>query len=296
MDQTAAWWRPTGPLARALMVLLAVQGIGQLVRVAEGTDRGLDDLARGIDAALDGREGDAERHFENFSSGSDASFLQLAGLVSVAVLVLFVIWQWRSTKNAAALGRTGARISPGWVIAGWLVPVANFFVPYVGLQDLWRNTDPQAEPGDGWRRLSGSPIVTSFWITYVVGLVTPVAVTAVVLATSVEARETDAFTRAGTFVYVVASVLGIFVVRQITARQEHQQETTPAAIRAVSSSARTDAGYATDARGWHPDPLGRFEYRYWDGNVWTDWVSRSGQMSIDPEPVPGYDSPAPDEA
>ncbi|MFW5933928.1 MAG: DUF2510 domain-containing protein, partial [Actinomycetota bacterium] len=24
---------------------------------------------------------------------------------------------------------------------------------------------------------------------------------------------------------------------------------------------------------WHPDPTGRHEYRYWDGQQWTDHVA-----------------------
>lgn len=34
--------------------------------------------------------------------------------------------------------------------------------------------------------------------------------------------------------------------------------------------------------GWHPDPRGRHEHRYWDGTTWTDHVADAGQMSIDP--------------
>jgi uncharacterized membrane protein YhaH (DUF805 family) len=33
--------------------------------------------------------------------------------------------------------------------------------------------------------------------------------------------------------------------------------------------------------GWHPDPTGRHEFRYWDANKWTDHVSDSGSQSID---------------
>ncbi len=29
---------------------------------------------------------------------------------------------------------------------------------------------------------------------------------------------------------------------------------------------------------WHPDPEGRFEYRWWDGQKWTDQVSHQGQV------------------
>ncbi len=33
---------------------------------------------------------------------------------------------------------------------------------------------------------------------------------------------------------------------------------------------------------WYPDPNGRAELRYWDGNAWTDHVSTGGQQSSDP--------------
>lgn len=32
---------------------------------------------------------------------------------------------------------------------------------------------------------------------------------------------------------------------------------------------------------WAPDPLGRFELRYWDGQRWTEHVSSSGQHQLD---------------
>lgn len=40
---------------------------------------------------------------------------------------------------------------------------------------------------------------------------------------------------------------------------------------------------------WAPDPLGRHEYRYWDGGQWTEHVADAGTVGIDP-PVAG---PAP---
>jgi len=33
---------------------------------------------------------------------------------------------------------------------------------------------------------------------------------------------------------------------------------------------------------WHPDPTGRHEYRYWDGQRWTEHVANAGQRAIDP--------------
>ena len=33
---------------------------------------------------------------------------------------------------------------------------------------------------------------------------------------------------------------------------------------------------------WYPDPTGRHQLRYWDGQVWTDHVSSHGRPSVDP--------------
>jgi hypothetical protein len=55
--------------------------------------------------------------------------------------------------------------------------------------------------------------------------------------------------------------------------------------------------------GWHPDPLGRFDHRYFDGRQWTDQVSTGGVVSTDPvtqspapDPAPDSDSPVGDGA
>jgi hypothetical protein len=39
--------------------------------------------------------------------------------------------------------------------------------------------------------------------------------------------------------------------------------------------------------GWHPDPAGRHEHRYWDGTRWSDHVSDRGLTSVDPVAGPG---------
>lgn len=37
--------------------------------------------------------------------------------------------------------------------------------------------------------------------------------------------------------------------------------------------------------GWHPDPMGRHELRYWDGGAWSEHVSTGGVQATDP-PTP----------
>ncbi|HUP72430.1 MAG TPA: phospholipid scramblase-related protein [Acidimicrobiales bacterium] len=38
--------------------------------------------------------------------------------------------------------------------------------------------------------------------------------------------------------------------------------------------------------GWFPDPLGRHEQRYWDGQQWTEHVASHGRQSVDPVGAP----------
>jgi uncharacterized protein YxjI len=40
----------------------------------------------------------------------------------------------------------------------------------------------------------------------------------------------------------------------------------------------SDAPHSPD---WYPDPMGRHEYRWWDGTQWTDQVSSHGRQSTD---------------
>jgi len=42
----------------------------------------------------------------------------------------------------------------------------------------------------------------------------------------------------------------------------------------------------TGAAGWHRDPTGRHEQRYFDGQRWTEHVATGGQVAVDPVPSP----------
>ncbi len=48
----------------------------------------------------------------------------------------------------------------------------------------------------------------------------------------------------------------------------------------VRSTARKTSGQGPGA--WHPDPSGRHQLRYWDGQRWTDHVSDGGRSGVDP--------------
>jgi hypothetical protein len=58
-------------------------------------------------------------------------------------------------------------------------------------------------------------------------------------------------------------------------------EREPVAAAAPAAPAAA-ASVPTTPAGWYPDPSGRYEMRYWDGDKWTEHVSRQGQTYTDP--------------
>lgn len=55
----------------------------------------------------------------------------------------------------------------------------------------------------------------------------------------------------------------------------------------------SNPGGVSAAAGWHPDPAGRHQFRWWDGARWTDRVADQGAVASDPlsQPTPAAVSP-----
>jgi hypothetical protein len=52
--------------------------------------------------------------------------------------VVVIAWLWRARANAALQSTTPQRLSAGWAIAGWLVPIASLGLPMVVVSDVVR--------------------------------------------------------------------------------------------------------------------------------------------------------------
>jgi hypothetical protein len=61
------------------------------------------------------------------------------------------------------------------------------------------------------------------------------------------------------------------------------ERTTPATEPSPDSGA-TGQPQAVSPPAWHPDPSGRFQFRWWDGSEWTSHVATNGQVMIDTSP------------
>lgn len=61
----------------------------------------------------------------------------------LAAGVVFLVWLWRARINSELSGGPAAhRRARGWVLGSWMTPVANLWVPYQVVSDIWRASDP----------------------------------------------------------------------------------------------------------------------------------------------------------
>jgi uncharacterized protein DUF4328 len=100
-------------------------------------------------------------------SQSSDSLDMFAGFGTIAAAVLFMIWLWNARQNAQLLHPATHRRDIAWAIAGWFVPVVNFWFPYQVFDDVYRASNPAA-PRDVARArdLPGSPGVIIWWLTW----------------------------------------------------------------------------------------------------------------------------------
>jgi hypothetical protein len=78
----------------------------------------------------------------------------LRSLVIVGTMTLFVTWTYRTNGNIHALGGQGIQFTPRWAVAWYLVPIANLWMPYQVMSEIWRlSRDPVGPQSDTTSRL-----------------------------------------------------------------------------------------------------------------------------------------------
>ncbi|MFD9812002.1 DUF4328 domain-containing protein [Streptomyces sp. NPDC059080] len=136
-------------------------------------------------------------------------------VVYIAAGVVFLVWLWRARCNAKLWGgRASHRRSQGWVVGGWFAPVANLWIPYHVVTDIWRAS---AE-----RRPAPRGPVTAWWATYVAGAVLSRSLGQFYLAKKITEsglRDAAVLSTLCSVLDVVAGVLITVILNRITAWQ-----------------------------------------------------------------------------
>jgi hypothetical protein len=155
---------------------------------------------------------------DDFVTGSSSVY----GFTQLVIVVVFIVWMFRAAKNSEALGRAGARFGPGWSIGSWFIPLANFVIPVLIMQDLWRGSDlGRARDDRNWRATSGSALVATWWAVWIVSFLRYAATNAGFHGNnSLDHIERSNFVElVGVVATGIAAILALFVVRGLTRRQ-----------------------------------------------------------------------------
>lgn len=81
--------------------------------------------------------------------GALALLGNLSSLVTIAVGIYVLVWFHRAATNAGRLGIRQRR-SPGWAVAGFLVPIVNFWFPYQSACDFFPEGSPDRRTVGRW--------------------------------------------------------------------------------------------------------------------------------------------------
>ena len=277
---------PLGGLAAALRVLLLVAAVlsAALAYLAVRMRTELDEVNRADELAGNA----ANDAVDAFFNGISVFFLTLVGIGA-----LFVLWMYRAARNNTSFGRPGA-LGAGWAIGAWFIPIGSLVLPAVQLQQIWRGADGSVPRGDlGWRNVRSSPQLWVWWVSYVSAQALTFVGFTLIGATDEADSELTASALldhlddvrlgvtlfvAGQALMVLAAMLGAAMVVGLTRRQE---AAATALGPALPGSVPRGFGRPSPA-AWHPDPLGRFDLRWWDGELWTEHVTEGGRQSVDP--------------
>lgn len=144
----------------------------------------------------------------------------LTVLASILAAIFFCVWLHRAAKNLPALGRTGMTYTPGWTIGWFFVPFANLVRPLATVTEVWKASDPTIDPreGYGWLGSRGSGLLPLWWGAWILS-----SILANISGRIDASSSSGAVGLAGTMFSMVAAVLCILVMREITSRQEQVQ-------------------------------------------------------------------------
>jgi len=159
----------------------------------------------------------------------------LAGLLTLAALIVQIVWSFRMAKNLRALGRPKQSFSPGLtIVANILQSCTLGILPYFMWRELWRGSDPSAPPGDPtWKQRPIGQIVHIWFATTLLTVVASISLGASSAVTGFNrdsnkriAEQLDkhmGFVVLAGLLGIITAILFISLVRQLSAR--HMQTT-----------------------------------------------------------------------
>ncbi len=104
-------------------------------------------------AAIDGDDGFAtvpQDKLEAVTSLYDTA-ARYQAIVYLPCAILFVVWFFQMRRKTGPLAPDQFRKGPGWAIGAWVIPLANFWMPYRVAFDMWGAATPLPADGERYR-------------------------------------------------------------------------------------------------------------------------------------------------
>jgi hypothetical protein len=150
-------------------------------------------------------------HYSDYRHADDAvgSAAGWMFVIAVAIAVLCMIYLFRASQNTERWATTRPTWAPGWTIGAWFIPLANLVLPLLVVREIWLRST---------RALGGAGRVFAWWFTFVAGAAL------IILDTDPssfdDVRVEEYLNLAGAVLLLVAALLFVWMVRDLTARQE----------------------------------------------------------------------------
>jgi hypothetical protein len=142
---------------------------------------------------------------------------------NVGSVIVVSVWIYQAHMNLDAMGVYGRKITPGWAVGWFFVPVANLFKPLEAMRQLWKGSDPTPRQ-QSWKRNPSSALLGWWWAFWLfANLVSNLSFNAYALAMQTRKVE-DYHQAAGVSIvasafWILAGVLLIVIIWSIDSRQ-----------------------------------------------------------------------------
>ncbi len=80
--------------------------------------------------------------------------------------VAFMLWMLQARLNAQSLTRVPHRWFKTFILMGWIIPIANCWIPKQIVDDIWASSRPGGVPGENIGRETHSGLVWAWWISW----------------------------------------------------------------------------------------------------------------------------------
>lgn len=146
----------------------------------------------------------------------------------IVIVIVFAMWIYRSCANVHALGARDLKITPGWSVGWFFVPIANLWMPYKGMSQIMRaSRNPM-----NWEGENAGPLVGWWWFFYLFANITNTIVVRIAeSAETIEELITASSLTTGSYALDLLSTgAALMLVRTIN---KHQSQAADRSLSAV---------------------------------------------------------------